>query len=76
MTCTTPLTSNMNTYEIRDLTSDQRYNLITKLINVEIDDRVEEDFSSSGYDTKEEYRDDQISWFCDFLKKDLQSDNA
>ena len=66
----------MNTYEIRDLTSDQRYNLITKLINVEIDDRVEEDFSSSGYDTKEEYRDDQISWFCDFLKKDLQSDNA
>ena len=76
MTCTTPLTSNMNTYEIRDLTSDQRYNLITKLINVEIDDRVEEDFSSSGYDTKEEYRDDQISWFCDFLKKDFQSDNA
>ena len=66
----------MNTYEIRDLTSDQRYNLITKLINVEIDDRVEEDFSSSGYDTKEEYRDNQISWFCDFLKKDLQSDNA
>ena len=66
----------MNTYEIRDLTSDQRYNLITKLINVEIDDRVEEDFSSSRYDTKEEYRDDQISWFCDFLKKDLQSDNA
>ena len=66
----------MNIYEIRDLTSDQRYNLITKLINVEIDDRVEEDFSSSGYDTKEEYRDDQISWFCDFLKKDLQSDNA
>ena len=76
MTCTTPLTSNMNTYEIRDLTSDQRYNLITKLINVEIDDRVEEDFSSSGYDTKEEYRDDQIRWVGDFLKKDLQSDNA
>ena len=61
---------------INDLTSDQRYNLITKLINAEIDDRVEEDFLSSGYDSKEEYRDDQISYLCDFLKKDLQSDNA
>jgi hypothetical protein len=61
---------------INNLSSDQRYNLITKLINAEIDERVEEDFTSSGYDTKEEYRDDQISYLCDFLKKDLQSDNA
>ena len=58
------------------MSSDQRYSLIEKLINAEIDERVEEDFSSSGYDSKEEYRDDQISYLCDFLKKDLQSDNA
>ena len=66
----------MNMTDIRKLSSDQRYSLIEKLINAEIDERVEEDFSSSGYDSKEEYRDDQISYLCDFLKKDLQSDNA
>ena len=62
--------------DIRKLSSDQRYSIIEKLIKAEVDARVEEDFSSSGYDTKEEYRDDQISYLCDFLKKDLQSDNA
>jgi hypothetical protein len=61
---------------ITGLTSDQRYLLIEKLIKAEVDDRVAEDFSSSGYDSEEEYRDDQISHLCDFLKKDLQSDNA
>ena len=66
----------MTPNDIRNMSSDQRYSLIEKLINAEIDERVEEDFSSSGYDTKEEYRDDQISYLCDFLKKDLQSDNA
>lgn len=66
----------MSPNDIRNMSSDQRYSLIEKLINAEIDDQVEEDFTSSGYDTKEEYRDDQISYLCDFLKKDLQSDNA
>lgn len=65
----------LSTSDIRKLSPDQRYSLIEKLINAEIDERVEEDFSSSGYDSKEEYRDDQISYLCDFLKKDLVSDN-
>lgn len=65
-----------STSDIRNLSSDQRYALIEKLINAEMDERVSEDFASSGYDSEEEYRDDQISYFCDFLKKDLQSDNA
>lgn len=66
----------MNQTDIRNLSSDQRYSLIQKLINAEIDERVEEDFSSSGYDSEEQYRDDQIAHMCAFLKEDLQSDNA
>lgn len=66
----------MNITDIRKLSSDQRYSLIVKLINADIDERVEEDFSSSGYATEEEYRDDAIAHWCSFLKEDLQSDNA
>ena len=66
----------MNTYDIRNMSSDQRYSLIQKLINAEVDDRVAEDFESSMFENEEGYRDELISQFCDFLKKDLQSDNA
>ena len=41
----------------------------------EIDEFVEEDFESSAYDSKEAYRDERMAQFCDFLKKDLCSDN-
>ena len=53
----------------------QRYHIITQLINAEIDEFVEEDFESSAYDSKEAYRDERMAQFCDFLKKDLCSDN-
>jgi hypothetical protein len=53
-----------------------RYNQICKLVNEEIDEIVEEDFETSGYDSKEHYRDSIISNYLDFLIKDLQSDNA
>lgn len=66
----------LSTSDIRKLSPDQRYALIEKLINAEVDERVEEDFPTSGYDSEEEFRDDQIAHLCSFLKEDLQSDNA
>lgn len=65
----------MSPQQIRSISSDQRYDIITKLINAEIDEHVSEDFESSGYDSKETYRDERMAQFCDFLKKDLCSDN-
>lgn len=53
-----------------------RYDQICKLINEEIDEAVAEDYASSGFDNKEQYRDSLIANYCNFLKKDLQSDNA
>lgn len=53
-----------------------RYEQICKLVNEEINEIVEEDFETSGYDSKENYRDSLISNYLDFLVKDIQSDNA
>lgn len=53
-----------------------RYDLICKLINEEIDEAVAEDFDSSMHDDVEQFRDILIANYCNFLKKDLQSDNA
>lgn len=60
---------------IKEMKGDQRYNLITRLINAEIDELVAEDFESSMYDDIESYRDTRMAQFCDFLKEDLCSDN-
>ena len=68
-------TMNISPQTIQAMTGDQRYNLITKLINAEIDDLVSEDFESSGYDNVEQYRDERMAQFCEFLKTDLCSDN-
>ena len=62
-------------HQIKSIPSMQRYHIITQLINAEIDEFVEEDFESSAYDSKEAYRDERMAQFCDFLKKDLCSDN-
>ena len=66
----------MTQKEINSMTDEQRYSLICKLINADADTMVREEYDSSGYDSKEVYRDDRIAWLCDFLKEDLQSDNA
>ena len=52
-----------------------RYELICKLINEDIDEAVAEDFDSTMYDKPEDYRNSLIENYCNFLKKDLQSDN-
>lgn len=67
--------NSMTPQQIRSISSDQRYNVITKLIEYEIDEIVEEDFESSGYDSKEAYRDERLAEFCNFIKRDLCSDN-
>lgn len=58
------------------MSTTNRYDLICKLINEEIDEAVAEDFDSSMFDNVEQYRDTLIANYCNFLKKDLQSDNA
>lgn len=58
------------------MSTTNRYDLICKLINEEIDEAVAEDFGSSMHDDPEEYRDSLIVNYCNFLAKDLQSDNA
>lgn len=65
----------MSPQQIQAMSGDQRYSLIEKLIRAEIDERVSEDFESSGYDSEEAYRDESIARFCDFLKDDLCSDS-
>lgn len=66
----------MTPLEINSMTDEQRHSLICKLINADADSLVEDDYASSGYDSEEVYRDDRIAWLCDFLKEELQSDNA
>lgn len=59
-----------------NMTSESRYGYIADLVTQEINEIVEESFAESGYDCKERYRDEQIANYLNFLKKDLQSDNA
>lgn len=50
-----------------------RYEQICKLINEEINETIAEDFEA--VDDKESIRDGLIADYCEFLKKDLVSDN-
>mgnify|MGYP006302453739 CR=1 FL=1 len=52
---------------------EDRYKQIYKLINEEIDEIMTN--TDEGYPTEMD-RDDMIAHYLDFLRKDLQSDNA
>lgn len=57
------------------------YNTICQLVNEEIDEVLEsrileDEITFENEEQKESYRDDLIADYLNFLKKDLQSDNA
>lgn len=56
--------------------TNERFNLICKLINEEIDDTVADEYDPAIHDDEESYRNETIADYCAFLRKELQSDNA